>query len=574
MRRSLVISVVLLGSASAGQQVLAGGGTFPPERINGLQVTYEVAGATLDAPQDELAGFTRERALTGTVTNSAVTISGTAMAASSLATISILVEGQPQPSVPAWVRKGDGDEWTAPFRLSVPATRGTPVAFSITVTGFFPAGTRTVSVNGSLDTSALPATPVGGDSRPSAGSQSMVAMPAASGQNPIGIQTVAATPQPSAQATPPPAGAAPSVPTGPVAYYPFNGNANDESGNKNHGTVTGATLTTDRSGTPNSAYAFNGAGNLISVPHSPSLSFDNDMTVAAWVKTADTFGAIAAQHNGGGDGNFLLSVTDGKLIFGRSANFWMSNPVADARWHHVAGVYDNTRHLVSHYVDGVMVSSKADAAPLPNRAIALTIGDESSRSYGLEAVIDDVRLYNRALSDAEIRQLYLLPSGPTTSPAAAQQTSAPITIAPADPITIPPARPPVVAPQPPAGPPTKGRTLTGAWVPWTDLTYSGVNPVIIAQDGQHVSLWVSRSEAGSWLTMTCEGALAGDRIAFYCTYAPGGNPFGYGPATMSVALSADGNHLDGVIDWSPERRQPAHFTRRPADSGPDSGPIR
>ncbi len=48
-----------------------------------------------------------------------------------------------------------------------------------------------------------------------------------------------------------------------VAYYPFNGNANDESGNGNNGIVHGATLTADRSGNANSAYSFNGIDNYI-----------------------------------------------------------------------------------------------------------------------------------------------------------------------------------------------------------------------------------------------------------------------------------------------------------------------
>ena len=57
-----------------------------------------------------------------------------------------------------------------------------------------------------------------------------------------------------------------------VAYYPFNGNANDESGNGNDGTVIGATLTADRSGNPDSAYSFNGVNDYINVPHSSSLN--------------------------------------------------------------------------------------------------------------------------------------------------------------------------------------------------------------------------------------------------------------------------------------------------------------
>src|ERR1017187_5394463 len=54
-----------------------------------------------------------------------------------------------------------------------------------------------------------------------------------------------------------------------VAYYPFNGNANDASGNGNNGTVYGATLTTDRFGISNSAYCFNGTSHYIEVPSTP-----------------------------------------------------------------------------------------------------------------------------------------------------------------------------------------------------------------------------------------------------------------------------------------------------------------
>ena len=50
-----------------------------------------------------------------------------------------------------------------------------------------------------------------------------------------------------------------------VGYYPFNGNANDESGNRNNGSVIGASLTSDRNGNPNSAYFFNGRSDYISI---------------------------------------------------------------------------------------------------------------------------------------------------------------------------------------------------------------------------------------------------------------------------------------------------------------------
>ena len=72
------------------------------------------------------------------------------------------------------------------------------------------------------------------------------------------------------------------IPTnGLVAYYPFNGNANDESGNNNNGTVYGAKLTTDRFGKPNSAYSFDG-GSYIEVQNSSSLNPANSISITWW----------------------------------------------------------------------------------------------------------------------------------------------------------------------------------------------------------------------------------------------------------------------------------------------------
>jgi hypothetical protein len=60
-----------------------------------------------------------------------------------------------------------------------------------------------------------------------------------------------------------------------VGWWPFNGNANDQSGNGNNGTVNGATLNADRFGNSNSAFSFNGSNQRISIPDNNSLSFVN-----------------------------------------------------------------------------------------------------------------------------------------------------------------------------------------------------------------------------------------------------------------------------------------------------------
>jgi hypothetical protein len=75
------------------------------------------------------------------------------------------------------------------------------------------------------------------------------------------------------------------VPTnGLVGWWPFNGNANDESGNGNNGTVNGATLTTDRFGIANKAYSFDGVDDIISLQNSSNFNFNNGKAISFWVK--------------------------------------------------------------------------------------------------------------------------------------------------------------------------------------------------------------------------------------------------------------------------------------------------
>src|SRR6478609_7779397 len=69
-----------------------------------------------------------------------------------------------------------------------------------------------------------------------------------------------------------------------MAYYPFNGNANDVSGNNNDPIFNNATLTSDYYGKANSAYHFKGVDNYIEIPNSASLNFSNTISICAWVK--------------------------------------------------------------------------------------------------------------------------------------------------------------------------------------------------------------------------------------------------------------------------------------------------
>jgi hypothetical protein len=81
-----------------------------------------------------------------------------------------------------------------------------------------------------------------------------------------------------------------------LACYPFNGNANDESGNENHGSVFGATLTSDRLGNPNSAYEFDGSDDYIMIPLDINISREPVFSGYGSTKYPITIGDIPSLH--------------------------------------------------------------------------------------------------------------------------------------------------------------------------------------------------------------------------------------------------------------------------------------
>jgi hypothetical protein len=214
-----------------------------------------------------------------------------------------------------------------------------------------------------------------------------------------------------------------------VAYYPFNANANDESGNGNNGIVSGATLVEDRLGNSNSAYNLNGTDNLIDIPNSASLNPSNQISVAAWYKAASFAGSgndpivdkgyfnhsyPFYQYHLGVTGDqywhnqrsfcFNIATQDG-VSYGASTGqgFWQLD-----KWYFIVGIYDGSN--VSLYVDGVLINSSQASGALQDFGTNVRIGaynNISGSSYQLSGTVDEVRIYNRALSNAEVTALYL-----------------------------------------------------------------------------------------------------------------------------------------------------------------------
>jgi len=213
-----------------------------------------------------------------------------------------------------------------------------------------------------------------------------------------------------------------------VAYYPFNGNANDESGNGNHGTVTAAALAGDRFGNPNSAYVFDGVSSLITVPDSPSLRITNDITVACWVNFADTNRQVRLLGKGG---DFYRNYG---LWYDPQGTYWLfqqfppsggggcqentASPtpvVVLGRWYQIVGVRSGS--VARLYVGGIQMQQRPTCtASTYTGSEPLLIGapqPTNSPGFGLmHGGLDDIRIYNRALSASEVQQLYVYESGP------------------------------------------------------------------------------------------------------------------------------------------------------------------
>jgi len=205
-----------------------------------------------------------------------------------------------------------------------------------------------------------------------------------------------------------------------IAYYPFNGNANDESGNGNHGTVNGATLTSDKCENENSAYKFdggqiNGNGDYIEVPNSSSLNNLEKISVSFWTRRFTNVGAehrIIGKHSNEGDMGWAFSWewrnTDFKEIYFKIANGEVitGGNIPTNEWVHIVGTYDGTTNKL--YVNGSLIAeNQSTGNEVLNANVSLDIGRflASGIAY-YKGEIDEVRIYNRAISNSEIIELH------------------------------------------------------------------------------------------------------------------------------------------------------------------------
>ncbi len=194
------------------------------------------------------------------------------------------------------------------------------------------------------------------------------------------------------------------VPNGLVAYYPLNGNSNDFSGNDNHLTINIATATSDRNGYGNSAYAFDGTTFLSRTSTVALPSGNARRTQCAWILTTSSISQhiLGYGSNVASNGSGLMIDTTQAGIFGGGDDVLAPHEGITGEWVHICGTYDNAN--ASLYLNGVLRNTESKTWNTTANT-AIQVGRRIDFTGNFFGSIDDVRIYNRVLSQAEIRAL-------------------------------------------------------------------------------------------------------------------------------------------------------------------------
>jgi hypothetical protein len=219
--------------------------------------------------------------------------------------------------------------------------------------------------------------------------------------------------------------AIPAAANGPVAYFPFNGSTQDASGYGNHAVTFGAVPTADRFGNPNSAYLVGSLGHL-EAPDSDSLDITDAFTIGVWFRQDELISSSAVIAGKGMNTAYSVFVYFGgswscpdpiaergmQVTVGGGSIRFVDGPFFDCgtgEWRHLAmavGPLAGGIHPASLYVDGSFVETRSiGGVPTANTA-PLGIGIDGETWEAFAGAIDDLRLYDRELTAAEIAELF------------------------------------------------------------------------------------------------------------------------------------------------------------------------
>lgn len=208
------------------------------------------------------------------------------------------------------------------------------------------------------------------------------------------------------------------APSNLVLWHTFDGpylntsTSTDRSGRGNDGSLTSSPVPV--TGKIGQAIKFNGSSNYVNVPNSSSVDLTGNMSISMWIRPSELIDSSSGRKDllvkflqywlilnyPSNDGKILFAVSTGSPAVYTTTTSWKANT-----WYHLAATWDGTNFKI--YVDGVLENTASGSAP-PSTSTSVQIGGNSVQSNYFPGSIDDVRIYNKSLSSAEVLQLYNL----------------------------------------------------------------------------------------------------------------------------------------------------------------------
>jgi hypothetical protein len=199
-----------------------------------------------------------------------------------------------------------------------------------------------------------------------------------------------------------------------TSWNNVSGEVKDSSGNGNNGTGSGYSTTSLPAGKYGNAGTFNGSNQYVSIPDNSNLG-SSYMTVSAWIYTStfNTNGSIYNRRTADNTGGVTMQPynTSGNIIcYFYIGGIWVSVATSIAlpvsQWGLITYTYDGS--TIKAYVNGIPAGSTSVSGTINNPTSPLVqIGKNVTSATTFNGLIDEVRIYNRALSASEVQQLYL-----------------------------------------------------------------------------------------------------------------------------------------------------------------------
>lgn len=195
------------------------------------------------------------------------------------------------------------------------------------------------------------------------------------------------------------------------AYYPFDGDTKDYSGNHRDATMFGPDATADARGEAAKAYNFDSGSDIIALVNSPELNFQDKITISFWVKLTSLDEESFIISHGSWEERWKVSVTPDRHLrwtlktTADTKDLDSSFPLELNRYYHFAVVYSG--YSLELYADGELDTFSANTGQINASNKSLTMGrkDGNTTRYSLFGSLDEVRIYNAALSPDEISAL-------------------------------------------------------------------------------------------------------------------------------------------------------------------------